>query len=516
MTWPNSDSAQCHIQIILESEPNCHSEFSDWGPGEALWELQRCIDNHNCNDTQTKDLPTRLLDLEGPDPDYIKLIPTEQISQSTGHPKRIPYAALTYCWGDNNNTLQTTPSKLQQHLSAIQIADLPRTLRENIWVVRDLGLRYLWIDALCIVQREANIIDNEAVDNDKANSEWQHESARMHLVYGNAFLTIVAASASSSDEGLFMHRDPVPRYKFWWNACGLNANTPLHEEPISKRAWVLQEWILSPRLMVFSRFGIQFYCRKFVDPTGAATNSRYWGRFDVWHTLVSDYCSRDAADSRDKLPASSGLAQMYAKKEKLSGKDYLAGLWRNTLLGDLLWFHTGKPSRLPTPKNRGRKTDRAPTWSWASIDGNVEFNFTRPCPDVTIKDCHVELTVSNDFFGQVKSGVLLINCQYMSGVTFIAHSASHRLLVELRESEDSFGIMLDDPDEYTMIEGRGFPELQFLKIGQYNWLSVRREDETYGIVVRFDDEKRAFVRVALFKCTTRDFHTSGKKDFEIV
>lgn len=485
-----------------------------WGPGEALWEFQCCIDWHQgCSDSQTTDLPSRLLDLEGPDPNIIKLIATEQSSPSIGHTKRIRYAALSYCWGDKKNTLRTTPSKLEQHLNAIHIADLPRTIRETVWVARDLGLRYLWIDALCVLQRAGDATDNEA------NADWQRESARMHLIYGNAILTIVAASASHVDQGLLLPRDPVPRL---FAPFGTPINTPLHEEPIWKRAWTLQEYILSPRLLIFSRFGIQFFCRRIEDPMLEATWVRrsltFW--FRTWYKIVSDYCSRDATNPKDKFPAISGLAQLYAKKEHLSGKDYLAGLWRRSLLENLCWFLTYEPDNLPRPKNRGRKADRAPTWSWASIDGNVAFRgITGICPDVTINNCYVELTVSDDFFGQVKSGVLLINCPYMSGEVFWAHSPSHRpQLTELSEREegDSYVVCRDDYTEFMKKGRRDYLDLYFLKLRQATYGRQPEEDKTFGIAVRPNDEKQAFVRVAYFECRTLDFHISGQRDFKIV
>lgn len=96
------------------------------------------------------------------------------------------------------------------------MAELPLTLRETVQVTRDLGLRYLWIDSLCILQRSqgdvaAKFVFHPSVlrakkDNDAAKVDWQFESARMHKVYGQAFLTIVAAGASDMSGGLFHGR----------------------------------------------------------------------------------------------------------------------------------------------------------------------------------------------------------------------------------------------------------------------------------------------------------------------
>jgi hypothetical protein len=153
-------------------------------------------------------MPTRLLDL-GCLPERQDVIHTgndwrelfncrscklvEPSAESLGQ-----YVALSYCWG-KGLPYTTTTKNLQAHMQerGIGFAQLPRTLQDAAFLVRYLGLRYLWADCLCIVQ------------DDKA--DWEHEAARMADVYSNAYLTIAAMRASHCDEGFLQPREAKDR-----------------------------------------------------------------------------------------------------------------------------------------------------------------------------------------------------------------------------------------------------------------------------------------------------------------
>lgn len=517
---PNIDSVSAGL---LQSEFNLLllGPFSYRGPLEAYWELRMCILKHDCAKHQTADLPTRLLDLEVTDPDKIKLALTKNISRWKKYTERIRYAALSYCWGkNNNNTLKTTPSTLKQHLSAIQIADLPRTLRETIWAARDLGIRYLWIDALCILQRDGNISNNK-----EADADWQYESAHMNLVYGNALFTFVAAAAANSEEGLF--RDEY-RYMYWnhaWPHCDYGT-VPISKASISGRAWALQEWTLSSRRLVFTKFGIQFICDDTNDNGNCGvrinlvTQPEYMR--ESWPLLVSNYCSRDLTNPRDKLPAFSGLAQEYAKRCKLSKKDYLAGLWRHWLPNHLLWHRQPRPSAYHPSRygnrvagNSVRQPGRAPTWSWASVDGNVNFQKEIDlCPSLEVKACQVELADGDDFFGQVKRGVLEITCLYSTTSSYGKRSlGSGDLFVDYIVGCILMPDVASELKELMSI-ATPRPELYYLQLGIVE--ALYSQNETWGLIVRFDEKELAFVRIGVFRCPTKYFHPSSRKDFKIV
>lgn len=158
--------------------------------------LDDCRGNHQCGGTPNPELPRRLLDLESSttDPESIRLVVTEEVLENSA--QKIDYAVLSYCWG-TTSAFTTTPATLSSRLDGFSIAEMPRTLRDTVEVARNMGYRYLWIDALCILQGSR--------DDAVAVADWLSEAARMHWIYGNASLCVVAAGASNSDQGL-MHK----------------------------------------------------------------------------------------------------------------------------------------------------------------------------------------------------------------------------------------------------------------------------------------------------------------------
>lgn len=95
-------------------------------------------------------------------------------------------AALSYCWGASL-PLTTTTTNLQAYQSAISFDTLPQTLQDAILIVRWMGIEYIWIDCLCILQ--------------DSKTDWEHEAARMAHVYSDAYSTIAASRAEHCGEG---------------------------------------------------------------------------------------------------------------------------------------------------------------------------------------------------------------------------------------------------------------------------------------------------------------------------
>lgn len=127
-------------------------------------------------------LPIRLLDLETDTATKIKLIVTSEDRDAKGLPaSQRWHAALSYCWGNANEAklqLQTTNETMKAHLSDIQLDTVPRAISDAVHVCRCLGIRYLWVDALCIIQGDAD--------------DWSRESFNMSHIYSSSFLTLYA------------------------------------------------------------------------------------------------------------------------------------------------------------------------------------------------------------------------------------------------------------------------------------------------------------------------------------
>ena len=290
--------------------------------------------NHSIENT-VHNLPTRVIDIH-PALSRLKLH-VQRDSNSSGASQ---YAALSYCWG-KSKAATTTTKNLQQHIAdGFELESLPRTIQDAITVARALGLRYLWVDALCILQGS----------DPEARHDWDIESSKMASVYGDAYVTIIAASSSDCKEGIFTKRnilstskistDGFLGRKIWSAHRKLDSHLGLSTQ-YNVRAWTLQEMVLSQRALFFTPSMKYWKCA-----SGVIGEDCKQARFTAvksmtkelvqenWHAVVQEYSRRKLTNGEDKLPALSGLARLYHEKYP---SPYLTGLWRSTLHKDLLW-----------------------------------------------------------------------------------------------------------------------------------------------------------------------------------
>jgi hypothetical protein len=311
----------------------------------------------------------------------------------------------------------TTTLNLEQHKINIIPEDLPRSFQDAVHVSRFLGIQYLWIDALCIVQ------DNE--------EDWLDQAPKMSSIYYNSVLTICSLHGSHADTGLFStwsshnidslscrvvtHRPPVMR--------GDTSNCPL-----VTRGWTFQERFLSPRLLYFGRDELSWECadttacecKTKVKYSDSMTKGEFysimllntWAEPDgklakLWRTLVQDYSGLGLTVEYDKLPALAGIAN-FMKRAQIG--PYLAGLWKYSFSGDLLWHIDDKERQNRTLAEA--KSNRAPSWSWASVSNKVAYRqdfvsmlTTKPCP----RFCEI-IDVSCVAEGKMASGYVQLRC----------------------------------------------------------------------------------------------------------
>ncbi|ORY09167.1 heterokaryon incompatibility protein-domain-containing protein, partial [Clohesyomyces aquaticus] len=327
------------------------------------------------------------------------------------------YSCLSYCWG-GDQPVKTTKITLHDHLSSISFFSLPRTLQDAIYVSDRLGIPMIWIDCLCIIQGDS---DDLAV-----------ELARMPEIYKNAYVTISASSASTCYEGFLMSRNlaaiiQCPDLSLQYEcAPGSVGNISLfqevntiEEDPIHKRAWTLQEKRISPRFLDFSTQQLQWICKsrvysdggyapKFLDSSAREVALVPQGHeaicnaiFADWATVVDDYTKRTLSFPGDKLVA---IAAMASETGSLLGPTYLAGLWHEHLAAQLLW-------RVWDDKKSARPEQyRAPSWSWASIDGWImpEREFSEERVAIEIIDCTTTPVDARVPYGAIKSASLTV------------------------------------------------------------------------------------------------------------
>lgn len=204
-------------------------------------------------DESTAQMPTRLLEVGR----TLRLVD----SASLAEPSR--YIALSHCWGKLSPTerLCTLRINLEAHKSCIaaNIDQLPRSFRDAVVVSRGIGVKYLWIDSLCIIQ-----------DDDE---DWEYEAARMEQVFSNAYLTIAASSARSSIEGFLGPRLSRPCICLRMRVLGTSKDVHFYVCPaiddfsrdvddsnLSRRGWVLQERALSRRTIFYTLTQVYWEC----------------------------------------------------------------------------------------------------------------------------------------------------------------------------------------------------------------------------------------------------------------
>jgi hypothetical protein len=389
--------------------------------------LRGCLSSHPlCGTISASPLPTRLIDIgNGISPQTPRLcIPA---AGATGR-----YAALSYCWGTAQNNI-LTKANLKDKTEEIPSSDLPKTIQDAVEITQKLGLQYLWVDALCIIQDSVQ--------------DWQRESANMGSIYNNAFFTIQASGAKDTQGGCFIPRaqqEPPPaKLRFELAEDGSLGSVfvrshPLVDtkmEPLHQRGWTLQESLLSPRILSYGANEMQWEC-KTTNYSESGSLLQVQGSFPglpkpirtktknhllsvnidtidpamerrlTWSYIVRDYASRQLTFAQDKLPALSGLARYISHTRP--GDTYLAGLWKSELVGNLLWgvLKGVRPSIY-----------RAPSWSWAALDGEITvFDNAYTSAGEYCEALNASTIPSGaDLFGQVSAGIITLRGQLKEG-----------------------------------------------------------------------------------------------------
>ncbi|KAI9734340.1 MAG: hypothetical protein M1834_002446 [Cirrosporium novae-zelandiae] len=462
-----------HVDPLSDA---CIKVMDDW--------IAECLHTHSiCPGDEEVQLPTRVIDV-GPtngseDP--------RLVISDCRHGK---YITLSHSWG-KIPTITTGKATLQERLNGIPLSSLPRNFSDAILITRKFGVQYLWIDSLCILQDDI--------------ADWATESARMADVYGKSYLTIAATTSINTGTGILHERrggvmpdkignNPeqgenlyvLPHIEGWQGA--------VEQAPLNLRAWTLQERLLSPRVLQFSKQQIFLECQTTVHSESGIVgvyNAPISNRFPYngvpksilmhhdgmlknkeadpklfqvysdWYTTVRDYSKRALTKGRDKLVALSGCAH---EIQETLHDTYLAGLWQRDLQRGLLWLRVGRRYH-PRPH-----TYRAPSWSWAGLDVAVRF----PCGssldlphEMEVIDCEINL-VHDDHFGEISSATLTLR-----GKLFRSTLLGESLGAVLKRD----GIVSEfDPDEMDIDEA-------FAAKGSYFFFYVTRTRNWFWYLV---------------------------------
>ncbi|KAL3296274.1 tol protein, partial [Colletotrichum asianum] len=448
-----------YVRLVFEVETD-HQIVQNWLKVPSLRKKQvLCEENidfmrHANNDCKSscshtvasKHLPTRLLDVMPNEKGVVRLLETSEVSSRTElNDKTHDYVALSYCWGSEDDTasqISTTRNILFSRKRDIKEEHLPQTLRDAVHVCRELSIRHLWVDSLCIIQDDIE--------------DWEKESASMGLIYNNALLTIIAASSNSCHDGFLQRERKDIKISFssrrnlnlsghfslvfsgktyaphtldiWWPTRDIN------DAKWVKRGWTLQEEMMSNRRLIFGQFMVHFQCEAGTKSENGyssdktigsglsmqslvrgSTDSTEPSMFRVWHWMLVNYTERSFTIPQDVLPGISGIAGLFASYHGLPQESYLAGIWREDFEYSLIWW---KDSEFGTEDFANVQELAltlcnpspylAPSWSplgqrpvtSLTLMGIFSNDFTSDC---LIVDASTTATGANPF-GQVKYG----------------------------------------------------------------------------------------------------------------
>ncbi|KAJ8457110.1 hypothetical protein ONZ51_g11722 [Trametes cubensis] len=456
--------------------------------------VEQCVHSHpRCQEIAphangSAFLPTRLIDCSNPL--CLRIVETDASTPSE------PYVAISYVWG-GDQPHRTTKDNLARYMVRLDDSKLPQTIRDAVRVTQALGVRFLWMDSLCIIQ--------------DSQEDMHRELARMRDVYRYAYVTIDAASAASVNEGFLKDRRPLNSDAMLPFICPRDpAETSTSKTPqigmvylvndddsaadrkdvlthgdghdsgyTGGRAWCLQEALLSTRSLVFTSETLQLRCYTETRNVGGAKHdderslprlpeatlrhhdanvqvaqdSDEWKDiYTRWWTIVRDYSRRSLTNPSDKLTAFAGLAQMFAP---MLGPDYLVGLWRGSLLNDLLWWRDSSSTSAP-PLERP-KTYRAPSWSWVSIDGPLKRADPTGRPLAEVGECTVRLQSDILPFGQVTGGSIVLRAMLFPCEWADNHQFTRRPMMTVRLMRGAQCITIGGPrqqflDTYARID----------------------------------------------------------------
>lgn len=331
------------------------------------------------------------------------------------------YLALSHAWG-NHLTIKTTTTNLDQWKKNIPWKELSKTFQDAICITRKIGVCYLWVDALCIIQDDKN--------------DWEAEAANMAKIYRDALIVISATLSADGSGGCFSNRQTsrevgvlqdddgtetkvFARLKLPHEPFGQTHQVSIHphrdedeslgqdsiakrerdigEHPVLQRAWCYQERLLSRRTLHYTKRELIWECVQttscecgmlprssddvnsirrqmntvridYANPTmsllmGMDSGPPYWLPED-WGKIIQQYSHKRLSYATDTLAALAGLASTLHRGEGIYLGKYLVGLWERGIDTYLGW--------MPFSKEVVRPRDRAqcsfPSWSWASID----------------------------------------------------------------------------------------------------------------------------------------------------
>jgi hypothetical protein len=468
-TLQQDTACEASMNVIRAWLAEClHSHKRDLIPGHYTVDHRHAAVACPTHSTDTAYVAARLLKITS---SHVFALPASEVTE--------PYATLSYSWGEGPQWPWGPQETARQSLDAMVRQglcrkSLPKTINDAVLVAEQLGLKYLWVDALCILQDDKDFLK---------------ESVKMGTIYAQAFVNLAASCGTDNAAGLFNVRSKSQYHDFHvcicvassiddkasrLHFCQRRAQKPNYDDPelqayenaepdayraevdqgpLAQRAWVCQERICSPRTIHFGETQLFWQCNQgtwtednigTIESKGVAlafsiiarktlfsladlklfTSDAYptvedvsqeWcsAAIDYWSTsLVPDhYSHRKLTRHTDKLLAVAGMAKKLWQQEQRMR--YVAGLWwDDSLAFNLLWR--------ASPGNTRISSYVAPSWSWASLVGKVESDYMLHWLDdvvyhCNVTNCWVKTHDKTDQFSRVLDAKLVLEARSLQG-----------------------------------------------------------------------------------------------------
>ncbi|UKZ46432.1 hypothetical protein TrVGV298_000635 [Trichoderma virens] len=390
--------------------------------------LHECRAHQACLVNKVPELPTRVVDIGPPN---TTSLPRVFVSQGA----RADYIALSHCWGGRIESVLTTKT-YHDYQQALPISDISANFKDTFRIARELGIRYVWIDSLCIIQ--------------DSKEDWEVESSKMGAVYRNATLTVSALVSAKSTVGILKNNEnsfygspksaklqvyddssKIEQVEVDWKSQEEeNLRRLMNDCALTSRGWTLQEYILSPRNLLYGKSKIYWRCPTMMisaddTPEGNQFPDQKFRKaseviysdilavptkieaeikavLEDYYELAETYSARQLTYGSDKFAAFAGVAQMIHPS---IGGQYLAGLWTADFKHGLLWY-------AEMTSCRHVESHGAPSWSWMVTDASILFSRTRifEATPFDVKICQYD-GISQDAvkqFGHIKSASVVV------------------------------------------------------------------------------------------------------------
>ncbi|KAI0383641.1 HET-domain-containing protein [Hypomontagnella monticulosa] len=458
LAWKDGQrDCSLHYNIHADATDPCASWFQIWRrtlpdnylSPPSIRRMNELINKSLSQDSTTirneQYYPTRLLDVGSCTDATLRLV------VSKANPELVEgerYAALSYCWGpleEAEKQLKTTSKTIKEHISQVDFARLPQTVADAVHICRNLNIRYLWVDALCIIQGD--------------DGDFAEESFKMSEIYANSFLTLCILQGNSCTSGFLkrVHTPKMLQVNFHSNLdssvsgklylrmlqtpeenlqdststfmSGVVSGNP--DEPMkldldraswNERGWTFQEAWLSPRKVFFGPLMFHLSCGNIHESANGSgfDGVDFFPRPNMtpgdlpkeWYGLVTNYGNRKLSYEKDRLPAISAFSRIIS--EKKPDQQYLAGLWKSDLHRGLLWTPYSW-SDLQTYLERPKEFV-PPTWSWAHRPNGLAWvrhgsgDLYPISPEFELSNYYIDTEPRNPY-GRVLGGVLELDAK---------------------------------------------------------------------------------------------------------